>query len=179
MTRYPGTLARAACIACTGALLACSPRLDWREIRGVNAPYSVMLPAKPASQTRAISIDGQHVVMTMTGADVDGVTFAVGSAELPDEYTAREALPAMKTALVRNIQGTIRSEKSSSPGTVPATLDIEASGKPDAATDSQPRLLAARFLAKGKWVFQLVVTGKQSAITHDSIDTFFESFKPD
>lgn len=180
MTRLPGILARAAaCIAGAGLLLACSPKLDWREIRSTDAQYSVMLPAKPASQTRTINIDGQKVVMTMTGTEVDGVTFAVGSAQLPDVASAQKTLPAMKTALVRNIHGTIRSEKSSAPGSMPATIEIEASGQPDAATESQPRLLAARFIAKDTHVYQLVVTGKESAVTHDSIDTFFESFKPD
>ena len=116
--------------------------------------------------------------MTMTGTSVEGVTFAVGSTEFPDALAALHALPAMKNALVRNIHGQIRNEKTA-PGPAPATIEIEASGQPDAATDSQPRLLSARFIAKDRQVYQLVVTGKQNAVTHDAIDTFFESFKPD
>jgi len=180
MTRFFRFIAQAAaCLACGCFLPGCSPTLDWREVRGVDAPYQVLFPAKPASQTRTINIGGQQVAMTMTGAEVSGVTFAVGSAELPDAATAQKALPAMKTALLHNIHGTVRHENSSPPGAVPATMEVEASGQPDAATDSQPRLLAARFVAKEQHVYQLVVTGKESAVKRDAVETFFESFKPD
>lgn len=163
----------------TCALLGCSPKFDWREVRGVNAPYSVMLPAKPSSQTRQINLDGTPVTMTMTATRVDDITFAIGSAELADDSTARKSLAAMKTALVRNIGGTISHEASSLPGAVPATMEIEAHGRPDAGTGREPRLLAARLIAKDRHIYQLVVTGRESAVTHDAVDTFFESFKPD
>jgi hypothetical protein len=39
-------------------------------------PGKVMFPAKPASFTRTIDLDGAQVSMTMTAADVDGATFA-------------------------------------------------------------------------------------------------------
>jgi hypothetical protein len=54
-----------------------------------------MFPAKPASFTRTVDLDGMQVSMTMTAAEVDGATFAVGTAEAPDEAQARAALPAM------------------------------------------------------------------------------------
>lgn len=151
-------------------LAACSPKYDWREVRGANAPFVVLLPAKPATQTRDINLDGLQVSMTMTAADVDGVSFAVGSAELGDATQAPRALAAMKTALVRNIGGTVSREQASAAGVVPATIDIEASGN--------GRLLLARFAAKDKRIYQAVVVGKQNAVSREAADTFLESFKP-
>ena len=160
---------RAASIACAVLLLACSPKFDWREVRGANAPFVVLLPAKPASHTRDVDLGGLRVAMTMTAADVAGVTFAVGTAELPDAAQATKALAAMKTALVRNINGTVRQEKTSAPGTASA-IDIEAIG-------AESRLLIARFLAKDKRIYQVVVLGKENAVSREAVDTFFTSFK--
>lgn len=159
-----------ACIACVILLAACSPKFDWREVRSSGASYVVLLPAKPASHTRTIDLDGMQVSMTMTAADVDGVTFAVGSAVLTDAAQASKALNAMKTALVRNIGGTLKQEKSSAAGAVPIVIDIEASG-----TDS--RLLLARFMAKENRIYQAVVAGKEKTVSRDAADTFFTSLK--
>ncbi len=160
----------AACLACAVLLSACSPKLDWRETRGGNAPFVVLLPAKPASYTRPVNLDGLQVSMTMTAAEVDKVMYAVGTAELPDASQAPRALDAMKTALVKNIGGTVRQEKHSPPGAVPMTADVEAGG-----TDS--RLLMARFLAQDKRIYQVVMLGKEDKVSREAADTFFSSFK--
>jgi hypothetical protein len=165
-----------AVFACT-LLLACTPKFDWREVRGGDAPYSVMLPAKPMSQTRPIHLGDTQVVMTMTAAEAGDVTFAVGTAELLDAPAALSALTAMKTALVRNIGGTIRHEKALPAGTASAMIEIDASGPPSDATDGQPRVLFARFVAQGRRVYQLVVTGRERAVSQEAVDTFFTSFK--
>lgn len=167
---------RAAGIGCVFLLAACSPKFDWREVRGGGAPYIVTLPAKPASHTREINLDGLQVSMTMTAAEVDNVTFAVGAAELPDATLAPKALAAMKNALVRNIGGTIRSEKI---GATPATIDIEASGPPAPNSAGQPRLLMARFHSRDKYIYQIVVVGSEKKVSREAADTFFTSFRPD
>lgn len=166
------------------ALCACTPKYDWREVRGSNAPFVVLLPAKPATISRPINLDGAKLTMTMTAAEVDGVTFAVGTAELPDAARAQAALAAMKTALVKNIGGTIKLEKSTSgaqanaaANTQTTTVDIEASGAPGHDTKGQPRMLIARFVAQDRRVYQVIVVGREKAVTRDAIDTFFASFK--
>ena len=157
-------------VACIALLAACSPKFDWREVRGSAAPFVVLLPAKPASHTRTVNLDGIEVSMTMTAADVDGVTFAVGTAEVPDEAKAQQALAAMKTALVRNIGGTVRKETASAPGTVPATIDIEVVG-------TESRVLFGRFIANGRRIYQVIAVGKESALPREAADTFLTSFK--
>lgn len=170
-------LFRAAAIACALLLAACSPKFNWREVRGSGAPYVVMLPAKPASHTREIDLDGIPVSMTMTAAEVDDVTFAVGAAALPDPAQASKALNAMKTALVRNIGGKITREESEGSATIPTTIEIEASGPP--GRNGQPHLLFARFVAKDKYVYQVVAVGSEKSISREAVDTFLASFKPD
>lgn len=174
----------AAVAACVLMLSACSPTYDWREVHGEAAPFTVLLPAKPATFSRKIDLDGTPATMTMTAAEVDDVTFAVGSAELPDAAKAQASLNAMKTALVKNIGGEIRQEKTL---TMPrgsdaaagqlAVIEVEARGMPSAATRGEPRMLFARFVAKDKQVYQVVVLGREKDVTRDTVDTFFASFK--
>ena len=156
-------------------LTACSPKYDWREVRGNGAPFVVALPAKPASHTRGVNLDGIPVNMTMTAAEVDGVTFAVGVAQLPDAMQAEKALSTMKQALVRNIGGTIKQERTSSMKGLPM-IALEASGPP-ASGSAQPRLMLARFIAQDRYVYQLVVVGEENVVAHDAADIFFTSFK--
>jgi hypothetical protein len=158
-------------------LSACNPTYNWREVRGSGAPYSVMLPAKPALFTRPINIGGEQTSMTMTAAEVNDITFAVGTAEMPDAAKAKSALNAMKTALLKNIGGTVRQEKLSGPAAAPTEIAIEAVGTP--GSDDQQRLLFARFVAKDKRVYQVIVLGKENAISREAVDTFLTSFKPD
>jgi len=118
------TLTKAlAALLAAGALAACSPKFDWRDFRSTDAPYTIMLPGKAATHTRAVNLDGQEVKMTMSAAEVDGTMFAVGTAELPDAAKAAQAVQAMKLAMVRNIGGTITKE-----GTKDGAFEVEARG---------------------------------------------------
>jgi hypothetical protein len=157
---------------------ACSPAYDWREVRGIDAPYVVLLPAKPATHARAINLDGVPLVMTMTGARVNDVTFAVGSATLPAQTAPQAALHAMKTGLVKNIGGAIRNEKTSLVAGSPVpSVEIEAVGPRDGKTAKQPNILFARFVEKDRHIYQLVVVGQEKEVERDTVDTFFSSFK--
>lgn len=156
-------------------LAACSPTFDWREVRGTDVPFVVLLPAKPASLARPVNIGGATVTMTMTAAEVDGVTFAVGTAEMPDAASAKAAVTSMKEALVRNINGNIQREAALA---APASgIEIEALGPP-AAQGGQARLMLARFMAQDKRVYQVLVLGPEKKLTPETAETFLASFKP-
>ncbi len=166
LPNFPSSLLLAAAIFLT----ACSPTFDWREVRGPDASYTVLLPAKPATVSREINLDGTPVNMTMTAAETEGITFAVGTAKMADAAAAGKAVTAMKTALVKNINGTVRQEKPLANG-----MYIEAAGP--AAAGGEPRLLYARFLSKDNRIFQVVMTGKEASMSRDAAEMFFGSFK--
>ncbi|MYM66109.1 hypothetical protein GTP45_04555 [Pseudoduganella sp. FT55W] len=153
----------------TLALSACSPKYDWRDYRSNDAPYAVLFPAKPATQTRSIKLDQLDVNMTMSAADIDGVVFAVGSAQLANAAQAPAAVDAMKTAMVKNISATITSSKTLRSG----ALEIEASG----TERGQAMRLIGRFLAKEKRVYQVIVIGPARNIEAEPVETFLTSFK--
>lgn len=159
-------------------LIACSPKFDWREVRNVDAPLMVLLPAKPASHSKEIDLDGIKVKMTMIAADVDQLSFAVAYAEvgkdelngLIKENRQKQALKAMQTGMLNNIQGRISQQNS-----LKAPKDtIQADGK---LANGQSVKLVARFMAVGPWVIQAVMIGNEKAFTPEVMDMFFGSIK--
>lgn len=163
------TLFKFAVIALVWTLTACSPKLDWREVRGTDAPFTVLLPAKPASFSREMELDGVRLNLHMTAADADGISFAIGYAKLDDAGKSAGVLTAMKAGMLKNIQANTSKELNQS-GT-----DIEASGT---RQDGQAVKLVGRFVARGNWVYQVVLIGSAKALTPEVVDTFLTSFKP-
>lgn len=166
-------------------LAACAPKFDWREVRGADAAYTVLMPAKPVSQTRNVALSAGPSAMTMSVATVDGVDYAVGSAEFPDPAQAQAALAQFEAALVKNIQGTVLKRRTTvimvgsgpEPKRVPAVV-IEAAGVADPkASAPQAMMLLARFVAHERRAYQVVVLGPANAILREPVDTFLGSFK--
>ena len=167
-------------IAAALVLTGCSPQFNWRDYSSDAAPYRIMFPDKPASHTRQIDLDGLKVDMTMTAAQVNGTMFAVGAAEAPDAARAEAALAAMKTALIKNIGATIKSEKvaraSSASGAArkqSAAIDIEAIG----TQKGEPMRLVGHFESRDKRFYQVIVMGKEKDMTRENVDMFMSSFK--
>lgn len=161
--------------ALAAALAACSPTYNWRVHASTDAPFSATFPDKPATHKRMVDLNGLKVEMLMTGAQVNGVTFAVGTAEAPDAAQAEAALQAMKTALVRNIGGTVTSEKASAAaaGNVrTARIDLAAKG----SQKGVPLALSGRFESKGKRFYQAIVLGPEKEVTKENVDMFLSSF---
>jgi hypothetical protein len=159
---------------------ACKPTYNWRDYSSPDAPFRVMFPDKPTVHKRSIDIGGMPVEMTMTAVDVDGTTFAVGSAEAPDAAKAQAALVAMQTALVRNIGATVTRQKSSAAATASgstssqrASIDIEASG----VQNGTPMKLIGHFESRDKRFYQVIVMGKAKALSPEQTDQFITSFK--
>jgi hypothetical protein len=171
---------RSALLLALGLLGACSPTYNWRDYSSPDGLYRVTFPAKPASFTRPVDLDGTKVDMTMTAAEVEDTMFAVGSAKAPDAAHAQAALGAMKTALVRNIGATVNSEKSVAAASATGTsatqataVDIDAAG----TRNGVPMRLIGHFEARNERVYQVVVLGKASSVKPEQVEQFMSSFK--
>jgi len=139
-----------------------------------------MFPDKPATHTRMIDVGGMKVDMTMTAAQVDGITFAVGSAQAPDAAQAQAALGAMQTALIRNIGATVKSQKTSASAkagagasTASATIDVDALG----TQKGIPMRLIAHFESRNKHFYQVIIMGPEKSISKENVEMFMSTFK--
>ena len=154
------------------ALAACSPDYNWRQVQNADAAFTALFPARPSSHAREVNLNGIRTNMSMTAAEVHGALFAVGSTELSSPALVQPALDAMKTAMVRNIGGTIASDKTV-PGLTPYN-EVIANG----SRNGRPVQLTARFSASKQRVYQAVVIGAPQDVPAEAIDTFLSSFKP-
>jgi hypothetical protein len=154
----------------TLCLSGCSPKYNWREVRGKDAHFVVLLPDKPVTVSRDINLDGTRVTMTMTAAEVDGINFAVGYVLAADPSRVPALLNAMQTALVANIHGSIKPS-------APSAGIVEALGHRDGS--AEPLLLLGHFEAKDNRIYQVIVLGNEKAVSREEATSFFNSFKPD
>jgi len=155
-------------VLATLALVGCSPEYDWRELRPQGQDIAVMLPAKPAQDTRDIDLDGLKVSMTMIGARAGSTIFALGFIRLPDatESTRQHALAAMRAQMVRNVAGHEQSAEEVGIAVLDADgrersrvrgLRIRAKGQ----TRSQAVTLVASFFGEADRVWQAIALGPQ------------------
>lgn len=168
------------CVGTVLLLAACSPKFNWRQVQGNDAPFSVLLPAKPSTFSREIDLNGLKLNMTMTATEIDDTVFAVGSAKITDPDQASAALQAMKIALVKNISGSVTSETStavatSNPQNSGQSMTLEALGAPE--NGGQPKVLFAHLQSKGQYIYQVIVIGPQKTVMRENVDMFLESFK--
>jgi len=161
-----------ACLAAI-AVAGCSPTYNWRDFTSGDGSFRVLFPAKPSTHTRNIDLGGIKVDMTMTAAEVEGTTFAVGTAVAPDAAMAQATLPAMRQALLRNIGAADSAPPApaAAPGT---TLDVDAVGKGNGG----PVRLVGRFVVKGARMYQVIVVGNPGAMPPEHTEQFLSSFAP-
>lgn len=155
-------------------LNGCDPTLNWREVRSDDAGYTALFPAKPTSFERAVNLDGLQVMMNMTAAEADGVSFAVATAIIEDEGQRAKALTAMQTAMLRNIRGEITEKKTVSVKGGATAIQIHATGQ--AGPTGTPLVLFARFVMHESRVFQVIALGPKEKLSAEAADTFLSSF---
>jgi hypothetical protein len=170
---------------CVGLLAACSARFEWRELR--TDEFVASLPGRPQTVARDIELAGEKVPMTMWSTGVGPTMFAVGAARLPaaavaDQSSRDQTLAYFRGGLVRNIGGTLTSQKPAalalSPGSARRLLAAEAvEAVGNAGPDGRKSRLAARFFIVDDQFFQIVALGAEGEIPPEVLDTFFTSFR--
>ena len=174
LSQYSRLFALSALCVLMLLLNGCDPTLNWREVRSDDAGYTALFPAKPTSFERAVNLDGLQVMMNMTAAEVDGVSFAVATAIIEDEGQRAKALIAMQTAMLRNIRGEITEKKTVNVKGGATAIQIHATGQ--AGQAGTPLVLFARFVMHERRVFQVIALGPKEKLSAEAADTFLSSF---
>lgn len=90
---------------CLALLLgACSPALNWREVRTDDGDLKTLLPCQPDRGARQQPLGSQEVMMTMLGCEAGGAMFAVAVAELGATDKARAAQAQWQARTLTNMQ---------------------------------------------------------------------------
>jgi hypothetical protein len=97
-------LAACAVVATVVSLGACTPALNWREVRFDNARWVGWLPCKPDRAQRTVNLGGPLAQLSLMGCQADGMDFTLAQLTLPQGMTASQAQQAWKTASLASLQ---------------------------------------------------------------------------
>ncbi|MES2511707.1 MAG: hypothetical protein V4625_17425 [Pseudomonadota bacterium] len=158
------------------ALQACSPGLNWRDVRPDDTGLVLLLPCKPDKAQKTVPLGGAPTEMTMLGCDAGGATFAIASADIGDAGKAAEVLAQWQKLTLANMKATAGAPvvplKVVGAAAAPQAVLVKAQGQ---RADGQPVTGQGAYFARGSKVFQAVMyAAKPSA---ESSETFFSSLK--
>lgn len=157
------------------ALAACSPALDWRQVRPEDAGVEALFPCKPLTHARTVPLAGQPTRMMLHACSTGGLTFALTYADLQDPARVTPALGELRAAAASNLDGTeVVVGAMQAPGMTPnpQALRLEVRGRrPDGSALAQQ----AALFTKGTRVYQASVIGTR--LPQEAVDTFFTGLR--
>ncbi|WKB51872.1 hypothetical protein [Eleftheria terrae] len=156
-------------------LSACSPSLDWREVRPEGAGLRALFPCKPLSHARSVVLAGQPARMEMHSCSTGGWTFGLTFADLGDPARVEPALQQLRQAASANVGGpeaVIGPMRASGMTPHPQALRVQAQGR---RPDGSVLLQQAGFFARGTVVYQASIVGHEAA-PPEVLDSFFGGF---
>jgi hypothetical protein len=86
-------------------LSACSPTLNWREVRPADSGALALFPCKPDRFTRNVVLGGEKLQMVLNSCAAGDATYALSHAELATAAHVNSALQAMQSAAASNLGG--------------------------------------------------------------------------
>ena len=86
------------------AAVACSPTLDWRELRPEGSQAHLLFPCKPASQARSVTLAGSKVEMSMFACTAANTVYALSFADVADPGRVGPALDELAAAAQAHVQ---------------------------------------------------------------------------
>jgi hypothetical protein len=177
-----GSGARAAWLGCAlamaTALSACSPALDWRQVRPQDTGVTMMFPCKPVSQARQLTLADQTVRLALHACSADGHTWGLAEADTGDPTRVTAALRALQQGVVANVEGKAEAPQALAVrGATPneASLRQRVQGR---RPDGSEVVVESVVFAHGTRVYQATVLGPAPRrLASDAVDTFFTALR--
>jgi hypothetical protein len=159
-------------LACAAA--ACTPTLDWRELRidGLLA----LFPCKPAGHARKLALAGVAVDMTVTACSTGGATYAVGFADVGQPALVAQALDELAAAAARNIDA--KGAQAATPLHIEGMTPNPRAGRwvfAGRRGDDQRVEEQVAVFARGTRVYQATMVGVK--LDSEAIDMFFGALR--
>jgi hypothetical protein len=156
-------------------LTACSPALNWREVRPEGTRLALLLPCKPDKAEKTVPLGGPATPLSMLGCDAGDATFAVAVAQLGDAAQAAPVLAQWQNLTLAHMKAGPAQlsplKLSGGAGAPPAVL-VKAQGRRADGTTVSGQ---AAYFAQGSQVFQVVLYSAH--ISPEVAETFFSSLQ--
>jgi len=150
-------------------LQACSPSLNWREVRA--GDLKAMLPCKPDQAVRRQSLAGYEIELTMQGCEAGGALYAISVAELGTPAQAQQVQAQWQTNMLATLQaqGAIRQAYAiRGANTQPEAVQMQASGR---AEDGRALTVQAVWFMRGTRLYHAAVYAER--LTAEMSEPFF------
>ena len=102
---------RLALCAIVALVAACTPSLNWRELRLAPTSAVALLPCKPDHAERSVPLGGAPTLLVVKGCEAGGATFALMTAQLPAGRAPDELLAGWQQATLANMRASGTSQK--------------------------------------------------------------------
>ena len=86
-------------------LVACTPALDWREVRAQDDALDALSSCRPECRARIVAIAGAHARTEMAVCEAGRSTYAIGFVDLRDPAAVTGALEGLRSGAVGNVAG--------------------------------------------------------------------------
>jgi hypothetical protein len=156
---------------------ACTPALNWRDVRLESPDGSTLkasLPCKPDSATRKQQLGGIQVDLSMMGCVSNDSTFTLARIPVLDPLSAPKLLAAWQAAAEANV-------KAIPTPTIPITVSGAATWPPAASVTLAGAVTQAQVIwfakqsSTGLTLYQAAMYGRQP--NSEAMTTFFESLQ--
>ena len=164
---------------CAGLMLisACTPTLNWREVRLQSPDGSTLkaeLPCKPDAATRKQQLSDIQIELSMMGCMAGDATFTLSRIPVLDPLSAPKILSAWQAAAETNVKAGPTPKTAvtvSGAGAWPPAGRVTLAG-----TATQAHIIwFAKQTNKGLTLYQAALYGKPPS--NEAINTFFESLR--
>jgi hypothetical protein len=151
-------------------LAACSPALNWREVRPEGSGALAMFPCKPSHEVRHVVLAGMPLEMAVVACHAADAMFGLGYADVGDPTRVAAALQALAQAAGANLGAASVEAPLQVPGMTPqpAAQALSLKGQLPDGRHVQGRVAV---FAKGTRVYQATVFGPQ--LDDDAPTAFF------
>ena len=157
------------------AAAACSPALDWREVRPEGGDLQVLLPCRPQHQTRELPLAGARVALSLHACSAADRTWAVAFADAQDPARLPAVLQALQAAAAANLgAGPAAGQALNVPGANPGggARRLDLAGR---LPDGRPVQAVVVLAARGTRVYQATAFGP--SLAPQDVDTFVASLR--
>ena len=184
LPRPPGPGVRRAACAPFGALAltvlllqACSPTLDWREVRPEGSGAQAMFPCKPSSMAREVMLGGAKVRLSLHACRAGDVTWAMAWADMVDPARVGPALDELRQAAASNVGAT---ESRSMPLQVPGATPSPGSARlvlRGRMPDGREAFEQVAVFSRGTRVYQATAVAEREP--GEALEPFFAGLRAD
>ena len=173
----PGLTSTLAALSAAAALVACSPALDWRDVRPAGSGLVMLFPCRPEQAERVVAVAAASVSMRLASCAAASATFSLAVLDAGAPERAQALLDALQKQTVANVGGIAMQlpvPRTASAPLLGGALHLRIEGK---LPDGRPVIEEALFFSRGARVYQATMLGTAQRAGSEPGETFFGSIR--